>query len=539
MTATFLAKKWDRQPLGPVTINPSHPIAGGLAFAYLGTNDLDIVSGQKMRYSGTTGYASKVTDQGIARHHNSTSVPYVRTPVSARPASNTGGISGWYRIKLQSTGNLRYYIMGREYSGTNNTFGTYVNAGSFNGFIRGDNTGTVYTTSAGVAEAANTWYDFGVTYVGTNLKFYSSGSLVGSATTPGDVVSASNICVGATSGAYGELIPVQFLWRGEHPEYFALLEKEGPWGIFMPKKQPIFYSLGGAYSNISGNPTESVDTSSGTLSLSLAISGAVSEVVDSATGQISNVVSLTGTVTESTDVSTGSVDLEVNVTGTTVEQLDTSSGTVSLSDGSVYISGTITETRDTGSGSVAVVTAVEGVVTEGSDTVSGTLQTTVSLTGTVLENSDSITGSVSILGALSVTGTVTESSDTLSGYLDNPEAQGTKGGNGKAKLKKKKKVKVSVDTSELDTLVQQLQTDGKVFAVTQIESVKNILDHSELEIPAAFSEAAVIAETLVKTSVETTDEWALNMIKTLLTHILVLQDKLQDAEDVILLLSSD
>lgn len=295
----------------------------------------------------------------------------------------------------------------------------------------------------------------------------------------------------------------------------------------------------GSSSNISGNPTESVDTSSGTLSLSLAISGAVSEVIDSATGQVSNVVSLTGTVTENTDVSTGSVDLEVNVTGTTVEQLDTSSGTVSISDGSVYISGTITETRDTGSGSVDVVTAVEGVVTEGSDTVSGTLQTTVSLTGTVLENSDSITGSVSILGALSVTGTVTESSDALSGYLDNPEAQVTKGGNGKAKLKKKKKVKVSVDTSELDTLVQQLQTDGKTYAVTQIESVKNILEYSELEIPATFSEAVVIAETLVKTSVETTDEWALNMIKTLLTHILVLQDKLQDAEDVILLLSSD
>lgn len=302
----------------------------------------------------------------------------------------------------------------------------------------------------------------------------------------------------------------------------------------------VFYSLGPSpVHEISGNPTESVDTSSGTLSLSLAISGAVSEVVDSATGQVSNVVSLTGTVTESTDVSTGSVDLEVNVTGTTVEQLDTSSGTVSISDGSVYISGTVTETRDTVSGSVAAVTSVEGIVTEGSDTVSGTLQTTVSLTGTVLENSDSATGSVSILSALSVTGTTTESSDTLSGYLDNPEAQGTKGGNGKAKLKKKKKVKVSVDTSELDTLVQQLQTDGKTYAVTQIESVKNILEYSELEIPATFSEAVVIAETLVKTSVETTDEWALNMIKTLLTHILVLQDKLQDAEDVILLLSSD
>ena len=428
MTATFLAKKWDRQPLGPVTINPSHPIAGGLAFAYLGTDDVDIVSGQKMRYSGTTGYASKVTDQGIARHHNSTSIPYVNTPVNARPASNTGGISGWYRIKLQSTGNLRYYIMGRRANGSTRTFGTYVSSGSFYGYVRGDSSGTVYTSSAGVAEAANTWYDFGVTYAGTNLNFYSSGSLIGSATSSGDEVTASSISVGDSAGAYGELIPVQFLWRGEHPEYFALLEKEGPWGIFMPKKQPIFYSLGGASSNISGNSTESVDTSSGTLSLSLAISGAVSEVVDSATGQI-------------------------------------------------YV--------------------------------------------------------------VSLTGTVTESSDALSGSLDNPEAQGTKGGNGKAKLKKKKKVKVSVDTSELDTLVQQLQTDGKVFAVTQIESVKNILDHSELEIPAAFSEAAVIAETLVKTSVETTDEWALNMIITLLTHILVLQDKLQDAEDVILLLSSD
>jgi len=264
MTATFLAKKWDRQPLGPVTINPSHPIAGGLAFAYLGTNDLDIVSGQKMRYLGTTGYASKVTDQGIARHHNSTSIPYVFTPVNARPASNTGGISGWYRIKLQSTGNLRYYIMGRRINGVSRTFGTYVDAGNFYGYVRGDGTGTAYTSSAGVAEAANTWYDFGVTYAGTNLNFYSSGSLIDSATTPGDVVTASSISVGDNAGAYGELIPVQFLWRGEHPEYFALLEKEGPWGLFLPKKTPIVYSLGSSTS-ISGNASESPDALTGVL----------------------------------------------------------------------------------------------------------------------------------------------------------------------------------------------------------------------------------------------------------------------------------
>ena len=158
--------------------------------------------------------------------------------------------------------------MGRRANGSTRTFGTYVSSGSFYGYVRGDSSGTVYTSSAGVAEAANTWYDFGVTYAGTNLNFYSSGSLIGSATSSGDEVTASSISVGDSAGAYGELIPVQFLWRGEHPEYFALLEKEGPWGIFMPKKQPIFYSLGGASSNISGNSTESVDTSSGTISLS-------------------------------------------------------------------------------------------------------------------------------------------------------------------------------------------------------------------------------------------------------------------------------
>ena len=302
----------------------------------------------------------------------------------------------------------------------------------------------------------------------------------------------------------------------------------------------VFYSLGPSPVHaISGNITESQDIFSGTLSLSLLISGSVSETIDTATGQVSNVVSLTGTVTEISDSLSGTASLVSSVSGSTTEQSDTPTGTVSISDGSVYISGTITETRDTVSGNVVSVTSVEGTVTEGFDTVSGSFKTTVSLAGTAVENSDFVNGSLSILSALSVTGSVQESSDILSGYLDNPEAQGTKGGNGKAKLKKKKKVKVSVDTSELDTLVQQLQTDGKTYAVTQIESVKNILEYSELEIPATFSEAAVIAETLVKTSVETTDEWALNMIKTLLTHILVLQDKLQDAEDVILLLSSD